>query len=94
MKMKKTQMYDTAEAYEVLAQGEGPVGAHMVITKVVREHVPLLAIDNGGTLGEQVDKLLLNAALSHAEVQSFEIEIEPEHWAAFRDAVHGTKGTR
>lgn len=84
--MKKTiPMYD-----EAMPVSEGPIAGHLVITKVVREHVPLTANGSGGSIGNMVDDLLLLAAQNGDEVQSFELEITPEYWTKLRNSVART----
>lgn len=74
--MKTKTRYDEAVS---VSEADAPIGAHMVVTKVVREHVPIEAGMHGGTIGQLVDEMLLRAAQDGEEVQSIELGVTPGH---------------
>lgn len=54
------------------------------VTKVIREHMPLIQSDKfGPTIGHQIDEMLADAAKAGDELQSFKLEFEPDRWGQF-----------
>ena len=53
------------------------------ITKVIREHHAIDLISTGSTVGENIDKMLLEAATNGTEIQTIAIEFEKEDWQQF-----------
>lgn len=75
--VKKTASFATAAH----PQGE-PIGG-FEIKKIVRQHEPVYASQDGGTFGQTLDGLLSMAARNGDEVQSITLEVNPEWWENF-----------
>jgi hypothetical protein len=57
---------------------------HVEVTKVIREHMPLMQSDDyGPSIGQQIDGMLVAAVENGDEFQSFKLEFEPERWGQF-----------
>lgn len=74
-----------ADARTIPADDASATVATFVLTKVIRQVVPLVNQAHGNTLGQTLDMLLSNAMAGGEEVQTIELEITPERW---RDMVN------
>lgn len=54
--------------------------AYLTITKIIREHVPLVSSTNGSSIGNMVDAYIAAAIENGDECQSIEINLEPSQW--------------
>lgn len=71
-----------ASAIDAAMNNPEKVLGHVEITKVIREHMPLIQSDEyGPTIGNQIDAMLIETAKAGDELQSFKLEFEPEKWA-------------
>lgn len=75
-------MQKKTKAHAVPSGQHGPEIGGLVLTKVVREHIPLFG-GGSGTFGQAVDDALRMAAQNGEMVQSFEVHINEDHWQDF-----------
>lgn len=63
-----------------------------IVTKVVREIVPIDATSNQGeqTLGQLLDERIGHALQHGQEIQSVELEIDPTEWGQMLKQYHGS----
>lgn len=92
--MKKPTTAETRQnsviqnAIETAQRNPEKVLGHVEITKVIREHMPLLASDEyGPSLGSQIDEMLATAVANGDEFQTFKIEFEQEDWHKFAETI-------
>lgn len=74
--------HNATAAASYATEQTGPQIGGIVLTKVVREHIPLFG-GSGGTFGDAVDQALSQAAGNGEEVQSFEVQITDDYWREY-----------
>jgi hypothetical protein len=79
-------MYNKMDKEEAYPAGTKVVGM-IELTKVVREHVPLIEDQDGNTFGMILDNVLRDAALNGEEIQTFTLNMEKDDWQRFAIAM-------
>lgn len=79
--MKKAVYADATYA----ETSQGPASAHLTVTKVVRESIPLhVRTGYGETVGQMIDAHIAQALAQGDEVQEVTLGFDTEQWNAMR----------
>jgi hypothetical protein len=65
---------------QIEAMGERQIGG-IILTKVVHEHVPIIASDTGhNSIGSLIDRQLAQQAKEGVIIQAIKLEVDEEFW--------------